>query len=297
MQKAISFFEISISHDSSFASAWAGLGEAYLESIYWHRIPNKVALPKAKYAVSKTLALDAESGEGYGLLGAISYVEKNLTEGEIHLRKAISLSPNNTFAYERLSWILVLQGRDKEAFELFDRIIQLDPLSTRNKGSIGNAYAILEKYDEGIQRIQKFLETDPNDNYLLWTLGYIYARKGDCDKTIEALNKRTIGKTTNWVLAYCYAKNGNKAMAEMILQNNIEKSKHAVIPDFMMAVMYNAVGRKEEALTHLELSLTNDGENFFVFRLRRDPMFESLINEPKFIKIADQAKKEYGIIK
>jgi hypothetical protein len=65
----------------------------------------------------------------------------------------------------------------------------------------------------------------------------------------------------------------------------------------MMAVMYNAVGRKEEALTHLELSLTNDGENFFVFRLRRDPMFESLINEPKFIKIADQAKKEYGIIK
>lgn len=295
IEKAIRYFEISIREDSTFSKAWVGLGDAYTESIFWHRLPYEIAIPKAKEAAMKALSLDPELGEGYGLLGAIAYIERDYIEGEKLLRKAIEFNPNQTFAYERLAWIVLMMGKEEEALRLLNKTVELDPLSTRNKGSIGNAYAVLGRYDEGIKILEEFLIPDPTDNYLLWTLGFLQARNGECDKAIETLNKRSIGTKTNWVLTYCYAKTGNKKPAEEILQTNIEKSKTEMVPDFMMAVQYTALGYDKKALEHLEKSIDIKGENFFVISLEEDPMFESLRSYPEFKKLVEKVKREYGV--
>ncbi len=295
MDKAMEYFEMSIQQDSNFAQAWIGMAEAYTEAIFWHRISPVVALPKSRAAAERALALDPELGDGYGALGAVEFIEHHFDESERQLHKAIEFNPNYQYAYENLGWIMLYRNKVEEAIRYFNKCSDLDPLSTRFKGSIGNAYAIAGRYDEGIATMKEFLKADPKDNYLLWTLGFLYARKGEYEKAIDILNQRSIGTKTNWVLTYCYAKTGQRAKAEEILNNNIEKSKTEMVPDFMMAVQYCALGNYEKALDHLEKVSHNKAESFFEIELETDPFLTPLHNMPRFKKIVEEMKKEFGL--
>ena len=294
LQLAFSFFEKSIELDSNFAQAWNGLSEAYSEAIFWHRISPYEAIPKARAAAQMAIALDPEMGDGYGALGAVEFIEHNFREAEKNLRKAIEYNPNYPFAYETLGWIMLYRMKIDESLNFFNQCIELDPLSTRFKGSIGNAYAVAGQYDEGIAAMKEFLKTHSDDNFLLWTLGFLYARKGECEKAIEILNQRTIGTKTNWVLTYCYVKTGQRAKAEEILQNNIEKSKTDLVPDYMMGVQYCALGQYEKALDHLQKVSNSRVESFFEIGMERDPFLEPLYDMPRFKKIVADVKKGFS---
>ena len=296
MDLALSYFEKSIQQDSHFAQAWNGMSEAYSEAIFWHRISPQEAIPKARAAAQRAIALDPEMGDGYGALGTVEFIERNFPEAEKHLRKAIEYNPNYPFAYETLGWIMLYRMHFDESLNFFYQCIELDPLSTRFKGSIGNAYAVAHRYDEGIQAMKEFLKSHPDDNFLLWSLGFLYARKGECEKAIEVLNQRSIGTKTNWVLTYCYVKTGQRAKAEEILQNNIEKSKTELVPDFMMAVQFCALGQYEKALDHLQRVSENRAESFFEISMETDPFLEPLYDMPRFKKIVADVKKGFGTL-
>jgi tetratricopeptide (TPR) repeat protein len=155
--------------------------------VFWHRIPHEVALPKARAASEKALSLDPDAGESYGVLVAIFLIEKNLPEAEKNLTKAIDLNPNNPFAYERLGWTYMFAGKSKEAISTLKHAIELDPLSTRNKGSVCTMYYMLRKYDEGIALVNEYLKTEPTDNYILWSLSYLQAGKGEYQNAMGKL--------------------------------------------------------------------------------------------------------------
>ena len=293
METAIRYFETAIEKDSTFSKAWLGLADAWLETVFWHRVTHDVALPKARAASEKALTLDPDEGESYGILGAILLLERNLPGAEKNLRKAIELNPNNPFAYERLGWTYMFGGNPKDAVANLKHAIELDPLSTRNKGAVGTMYYMFRRFDEGMVLVNEYLKTDPTDNFILWALSYLQAGKGEYQNAINTLLKRSIGTTTNWVLGYCYAKTGNTEAARTILNNNIEKSKTEPVPDFMMAVQFLALGEKDKALYHLERSIHTGGEGFFIVNMEDDPMLKPLKNDPVFKKIVSEAKKAY----
>lgn len=293
MNAAIGYFEKAIDKDSAFSKAWIGLADAWMEAVYWHRVPAIDALPKAKAAAYHALELDPDLGESYAILGAIGIVDYQIGEAEVLLRKAIALNPNDPFAHERLSWVMLFKNQPDEGVALLNTAIELDPLSTRNKGAICTMHYLLRRFDEGIRRTKVFLAAEPTDNYLLWSLAYLQTGKGDYTAAIDNLLKRSIGTTTNWVLAYCYAKTGKTDLAQTILNNNIEKSKTQKVPDFMMAVQYCALGEKTKAMDHLEQALHEEGEGFFVFDMATDPMLQTLWNDTRFKKIALEAKQKF----
>lgn len=294
MESAIGYFEKSIQEDSMFSKAWMGLADAWLESVFWHRSSAKEALPKAREASLKALSLDSNLGESYATLGSIAHLEYKNKEAETYLRKAIELSPNYSFSHERLAWVVLYKGQVAEALALLEKAIALDPLSTRLKGSLSTAHYLVRKFDEGIKVINMYLKENPADDYLLWSLAYLQAGKGDYYGAIENLLKRSIGTTTNWVLMYCYAKTGETEKAMTILNNNIEKSKSQDIPDFMMAVQYCAIGEYEQAMDHLENCITEAGEGFFIYNLDTDPMLEPLWKEKRFNAIVANSKIRFA---
>lgn len=295
LEQARGYFEKSIEEDSLFALAWVGLADAWIESIFWHRIADTTALPRGRAAAEKAMSLDPGNGLGYGVMGAINLLEKNLELAEKNLNYSIELHPNYSFAYERLAWLALFRDEEEKGFALYDKVIQLDPLSTRLKGSVGSAYYLMGKYTEGIDRMKKFLELDPDDDFILWSLAYCYAGNKEYQKAIETLQKRSIGTNTNWVYAYCYAKLGMMDKAREILDYHIERKKTGHVPDFMMAVQYAALGEKETALDYLEKSVNVTGENWFIIGYTNDPMLASLRPDPRFVNIENQLKNLYKL--
>ncbi len=271
---AMGYFDRAIAIDSGFSKAWVGIANASLESVFWHRSPDSISLPRATHAANIALQLDPDLGEAYAALGAVDEYANKFASAEQYLDRAIELSPNYPFGYERLAWIKLFRGKADEGLALLEKAVQLDPLSTRYKGAIGTAYYMLRRYDEGITKTKEYLTVHPNDNFILWALAYLYAGKGDYKTAIAYLDQRTIGRKTNWVYAYCYSKLNQKTAAREILDTLLVRDKQGYVPDFMMAVTYTANGEYQNAMNRLELASGAGGESFFAWGIKTDPMFD-----------------------
>ena len=294
MNQARKYFEMSIREDSNFSQAWVGLADAWIESIFWHRLPDDDALPQAKIAAEKAMKLDPHNGEGYGVLGAVNLLERDIIEAERNLTRSIELNPNYSFAYERLAWVSMFRNNVRRSFELYDKVISLDPLSTRLKGSMGSFYYFTGHYDEGINKMKEFLRLDPTDNFILWSLAYLYAGSGEYQKAIETLQKRSLGTHTNWIYAYCYAQLGQRENARKILDYHLERIKTGHVPDFMMATIYFSLEDIEKGLDHLEKSIQGEGENWFILGFETDPMLAPGRKHPRFKKILEELNAMYA---
>ncbi|MEO5905268.1 MAG: CDC27 family protein, partial [Saprospiraceae bacterium] len=295
MVKARSYFDLSIKEDSNFAQAWIGMADAWIETIFWHRAADSDALPQAKAAAMRARELDPESGESYGVLGAVNLLEHDIPAAEAHLRKSLELNQNYSFSYERLAWIELFKGNTKEVIALYNKIIELDPLSTRHKGSMVNSNYFMGKYKEGIKRGNYFLEQDPLDNFLLWSVAYCYAGNKEYQKAIDILKKRSLGTHTNWIYTYCYAKLGRIDEARANLNYHYERKKTGHVPDFMMGVQHAALGEKEKAIDYIETSVNAGGENWFVLGFTSDPMLDVLRSEPRFIALQKKVREEFSV--
>ncbi len=294
IEAAKSYFEMAIRADSTFSRAWVGLADTYIEYVFWHRAADGEALPLAMKAAKMALKIDKDLGEAYGVLGAVDLFQSNLRDAERNLRRALDLSPSYAFAYERLAWVEFCYGRNRNGFELLENVIQLDPLYTRYKGSLGNAYYMTKDYKGGIKRIQEFLELHPNDNFILWTLAYLYAGNGEFEKAIETLDKRTIGRSTNWVYSYCHSKLNNPAAAQVVLDTLVARSHRGFVPDYMLAVAFESIAQHDSAIAHLEGSILTGGESYFAWGIANDPMFATLHDDPRFQKIVEKLKEMYS---
>lgn len=293
LDQARIYFEMSIKEDSNFSQAWVGLADAWIESIFWHRVADEDALPQAKAAAERAMEIDPDNGECYGVLGAVNLLERDIISAERNLRRSIELNPNYSFAYERLAWVEFFKGKPDEGFKLYDKVIMLDPLSTRYKGSLGSSYYFFGKFKEGIDKMKEFLRLDPTDNFILWSLAYCYAGNGEYEKAIETLKKRTLATNTNWIYAYCYSRLGKKEEAQRILDYHLERKKTGHVPDFMMAVMYASLGDRDTALNYLEKSISVQGENWFVIGFEKDPMLYPLRSHPRFKELTKNLKQQY----
>lgn len=84
---------------------------------------------------------------------------------------------------------------------------------------LGNAYYELKDYDKALYYLEKYTQNSakvtPEDYY---TLGYVQAQKGKCDKAIENLLQlspleNALGQNAMFLLGQCYEKTGNKTEA------------------------------------------------------------------------------------
>ncbi|MEA2692129.1 MAG: eukaryotic-like serine/threonine-protein kinase, partial [Acidobacteriota bacterium] len=128
IEKAIAYFEQATAKDPTYAPAYAGLADAYNFMSYLRVSPE--AMPKARAAVLKALALDDALPEAHASLGNILFDEDwDWAGGERELRRALELNPNYATAHHWYWAALVILGRWPEARREIELAHELDPLS------------------------------------------------------------------------------------------------------------------------------------------------------------------------
>jgi serine/threonine-protein kinase len=75
MEEAVRYLERAVARDSTFATAWAGLADAYVLVVPYAGAPRETTWPKARAAAMRALALDSTLGEAHTALayGAMIY--------------------------------------------------------------------------------------------------------------------------------------------------------------------------------------------------------------------------------
>lgn len=292
-QKAITSFEAAIEVDPTFALAYSGLADSYVQfDFYGLKAPWETIL-KARAAAAKAVELDNELVEGHTSLAAIKLVyDRDLVSATRKFKRAIRLNPKYSRAHDGYAHCLIEMGRVEEALAECQLALDLEPLNLEVNQHLGWCYLLAHDNDRAIEQLHKTLALGPEYYRARILLGIAYGRKKEFAHAIsQFLQASSIEKTPvlSGFLGYSYAMAGKKE-AQEILDKLLEESKHNYVPPYSIALVYTGLGNQDKALEWLEKAFVEHSHwrGWFILTpeldsLRCDPRFTELLRR-KFKK-------------
>ncbi|HXN21188.1 MAG TPA: protein kinase [Candidatus Dormibacteraeota bacterium] len=286
VRKGIEYLNAALRIDPSYAPAWAGMADSYysLSNIYW---PPTEAMPKARAAAEKALAIDETLASAHTALGLVRlYYDRDFPGAEREFRRVIELHPSDAQAHLWYGTYCALMGRREESLSHLKLAQQLDPLSVETTTYVGAALYLLREYPQVVVQSLASLKVDPNNWGAHANLGMVYQQLGRFSEAVAEFHRASELTGSPAVLAqlgHAYAAAGNKAEAQKVLGDLKGLSKQRFVPAFAIAIVYAGLGHREQALNWLEKAYEDRSEDFV--SLRADPQFDSLRSDPRFANL------------
>jgi TolB-like protein/Flp pilus assembly protein TadD len=279
--KGLDYFRQAIALDPNYALAYGGIAYIYALKDDVDMAPRD-AMPKAKEAALKAVALDDTLAEGHVELGSVHFqYDYDWPAAERELRRAVELNPNYAPAHEILAWFLALMGRPEGAVEHARRSVALDPVSMENAGMLGWDLYFARRYDEAVVELRKAIDLQPESGAFYNYLGQAYAQQGRFAEAIAVHQKGQPGVVVPLAeLARDYALAGRAAEAHQALADLLASAKRQYVSKYAIAVAYAGMDDKNQALDHLEQAYQD--RSFWMAFLKVDPEMDGLRSEPRF---------------
>src|SRR5216684_731696 len=239
------------------------------------------------YAALKAIEIDGTLAEPHVSLAHVKYYyDRDWPGAEREFKRAIELNPNYPQAHHWYGIYLMWSGRTNEGLAEIRRAQELDPLSLPINMTVGWLLCDAQRIDEGIDQLRKTLEMDPAFVVAHVRLGYCYERKGAYDGAIaESQRIFDLGAKSLGIagLGRAYAMAGKRNEAQKELAELQELSKQRYVSPGLFALIYAAVGDKDQAFAWLEKAVAE--HDLFTARLKVDQRFDSLRLDPRFAEM------------
>jgi DNA-binding winged helix-turn-helix (wHTH) protein/TolB-like protein/Tfp pilus assembly protein PilF len=284
LERAIACFEQAVNLDPTYALAYSGLADCYAVLGYYTNHPFDETFPKAKALAEKALEIDSSLAEPHATLGLAQSYYWDWARAENEYKRALELNPGYATAHHWYGWYLITVGRREESVQEMKRALELDPVSIDINTDLGALLIDAYRPDEGITYLKAALEMDANFIEAHWALGLAYLQKREFDRAIEEIEKaKELSPDRQDVFlsglgtAYALASQTPQAISTLVQLKAMNASP------YYLARVYVGLGEKEEALAALEA--VYQARSSLIARLKADPVWDPLRNEPRFQKI------------
>jgi tetratricopeptide (TPR) repeat protein len=283
LRRAIEYFQQAIDKDPNYAVAYAGLADAFtsISDLYLSPIE---AMPRAKQAAKKALALDNSLAEAHTALGDVMFnYDWDWQAAEREYKRAIELNPNYAQAHRQHGWFLAMSRRSAEAVEELKRAQQLDPLSLGIGVDLNVPFYVARQYDLSIEQSRKVLEMEPNFYLAHYTLAMASAQKHDFATAILEFKKARSLEDKPWIaagLGYAYAASGNKQEALRLINELKEQAKQRRVIPYAIAVIYAGLDNRDETFRWLQTAYEERSPG--LTWVKAEPMLDSIRSDPRY---------------
>ncbi len=279
-KKEIEYLNKAIEKDPNYALAYAGIAASYNFVSDWYTPPSE-AMPKAKAAALKAIALDDSLAVAHESLGSIVFFyDRDWAMTERELLRSIELDPSS--AHRQYAHYLTVMGRNDEAIREGETALSYAPLDLATHRDLAWFYIFAGRFDEAIEKSRKAMELEPTNWGSQQTLGIAYAQKKEFPEAIAALEKARSMDNNPWIgasLGYVYATAGRKAEAKKILDELKEQSKQRWVSPSFFAIVYSGLDEKDAAIE--SLNKADETRSLTAF-FRVEPFFKNLHDDPRF---------------
>ena len=258
-RRAIDYFQQALAKDPNDAPAYAGLADSYSSFVFpLGVVTPREAMPKAKEAAQRALAIDNALGEAHASLAYIAFFyDWDRAAAERGFKRALELNPNNADTHHWYSHFLMGQGRIEESLIQSKRALELSPYDILFNIHLGWHYLNARQYDQALDQIEKTVEMDKNFAQTYPWLGLILEQKGRYPEAIAAFQKAIElfpggSSIAEAELAHAYAVSGNREVAQKIISELEKLAKTKYVSSFQIAAIYAGLGEKDHAFASLE---------------------------------------------
>jgi DNA-binding winged helix-turn-helix (wHTH) protein/TolB-like protein len=287
MQKSIDLFRQATMLDPNYAAAWSGLADAWiLAGSYGSSfLAPGVAMPRAKQAAERALALDDSSAEAHTSLAYIHLMwDWDFAAAEQEFKRALQISPGYVNAHHWYSHELIALGRISESHEQSESALSLDPTDVVINEHMAWHHLMAREYVRSISQAYKAVELDPDfvQARRVLGLGLLYSapEKEACaefEKGVELSHNDPVARA---YLARCYAQTHRESDARKMVADLERTSTERFIPAVEIAAIYASLHDSTSALSWLDKACDeHDGSLIY---LNADRVWDSLRSNPGF---------------
>ncbi len=289
--KGLEFFQQAIDIDPTYALAYAGVAEAYRRLPITSDVAPREAFPKTIAAASKALEIDKNIADAHLALGFTRlWFDWDWAASEREFNLAIDLNPSSGDAHMGYANLLTCLGRHREALAQGQRAVELDPLSLIVNANQAQFLHWARLDGEARVQIAKTLEIDPNFWVANLALGRLHIQKAEYPEAIAALTRARdfsgANSETVSLVGYAYARAGDHAHANAVLDGLKSRSSQGYVPPHSIAVIYHGLGNKDQTFHWLEKAY-EDRDVRLTF-LAIDPKWDSLRADPRLVDLVSR---------
>src|SRR5215813_4206024 len=289
--KAVEYFQQSITKDSTYAAAYAGLADAASVMGLWGLVSPAEGCGRAKALALQALERDGGLAEAHtSLAWANAHYEFDFPAAERGFERSIELNPRYATAHLWFGMTLSLMGRYEEAYTESQRAIRLDPDWSNTHFGLEFVHWAGRRYDQAIERGKKALELDPGSVQVRVLLGWSYVANSMYEPAIvtlrEAVELSHGAPVAVASLGEAYAAAGYTDETLGLLRELLTP-RH--VTSYFVARIYAALDKNEEALRSLETAHRDRAEWLTMLKvdaqldnLRPDPRFQDLLRRMNF---------------
>jgi serine/threonine-protein kinase len=287
LRVALEYFEQAIESDPRYALAYAGVAESWalLGFEEFGDVPPREAMPRAKAAADRAIAIDPRCAEGHHWAGVVAFLyEYDWPRAAGALRHAMELNPRYSLAQAWYAVLLSAGGHCEEAVARVREAEALDPLSFTIQTVLAHMLYFAGRYDEAVGRLSALLEIEPQNTRALSWLTRTYSAMGRPRDALATANRAiaSAGRQASFLMSagVALAELGREAEARATLAELSATASHQYVsPSFSTPILL-ALGLKQETMASLRQSLEErSGHLAFI---RSEPRWRPLYGDPEF---------------
>ena len=286
-KKAIECFEKAIILEPDYAHAYAMVASGYAFLGATGQMQPKEAFQEVHKYSDKALQLDSSLAAGYTAKGsAYLFYDWKWEQAYNSLLKAIELNPASTGAYLLLSFYYLSTGQKKEAVDIMEKALQVDPLSPIVNQYLAEAYFNAGRTDDALKQIDSLLDIHSRMRVALELKGWCTGAKGDWKRALEIFEEvhRLINHPLKGLapLGCAYARLGEteKALECIRKIKQLQAEEPGVVLDADLAMVWWSLGEKDKFFHHLFQCV--EKRMWPVAILIDHPLFKELSDDPRY---------------
>jgi len=285
LPKSVEYFNRAVDADPAYALAYAGLADAYNLMSFFNMVPPREAIPKAKAAAAKALAIDGNLAEAHISLAYASFTyDWDWPAATRHFDQALALNREAVMNHAYYPFYLTVAGRFEEAVSVARRALDRDPVSASLSHTLAVQLFLSRHFEDATEECRRTIELDPNSAVASELLGYLFAAQGMFQEALPAIEKAAAlnrGAALSLAyLGYVRARLGQGEEARRLLLQLATASKERYTPAVAFAMVHVGLGENDQALSWLEKAY--EERVIRLAYLRREPVWDTLRSDPRF---------------
>lgn len=293
-KKSREFFHRAVESDPAYALGYCGLNSFYGFSSAWGLILPGDGWPKAEWAARKALEIDDRLAEAHLGMAAFHMIHQHWAEAEAATLRGIELNPQFDEIHYFYSFLLMVTQRYEPAIVEAHKALACDPFSLRINLQLANIFLYARRFDDAVHQCRQTIDLNPSDASTHEFLANVFELAGRPADALEEWRRAATLTADSETLSILKSPDikasakSIKALARIKLQRlEARVQSGAYVPSAHFAEQYLRAGDSAKALVFLHQAAQE--RNVFSLLLFRDPRYEPLQSDPRFIKLRNQA--------
>ncbi len=279
LQKSRAAFEKAVTLSPDFADAWSGLAQALSGLADWGFLSGD-GYRQSLAAAQRALELAPKSADIYATIGHLKLFSYwDLLGADDAYRQGARLDPTNAHVLFGSAVLARAQGRLNDAVELHRRDIEIDPMNPTAHHDYGLTLHYMGLNRQAEEAMKKAVELGPDSASNHALLSRIYLAQSRLPEALLEAEKEKHSIFRLCGLALVYHALGRKQDSEASLQELIARGRDMAA--YQIADVYAGRGEKDQAFEWLERAYGKHDAGL-VPEIKTDPLLDSLRADPRY---------------